>query len=48
LHLYLKKIQYRSKQDETFSFDENREFITKYLVYSNFMASPDLVIKNFL
>ncbi|OCT96472.1 hypothetical protein XELAEV_18008679mg [Xenopus laevis] len=47
LHLYLKKIQYRSKHGETFSFDENREFITKYLVYSNFITSH-MVIKTFL
>ncbi|OCT57298.1 hypothetical protein XELAEV_18003674mg [Xenopus laevis] len=48
LHLYLKRIQYRSKLGQTFSFNENREYITKYSVYSNFMASPKLLIKNFL
>ncbi|XP_018097061.1 vomeronasal type-2 receptor 26 [Xenopus laevis] len=48
LHLYLKKIQYKSKRGQTFSFNENREYISKYSVYSNFMASCYSVNKNFL
>uniref|UniRef100_A0A1B8Y3M6 G-protein coupled receptors family 3 profile domain-containing protein n=1 Tax=Xenopus tropicalis TaxID=8364 RepID=A0A1B8Y3M6_XENTR len=45
LHLYLKKVQYRSELGQTFSFDDNREYVTKYLIHSNFMASHEKVIK---
>ncbi|XP_031751000.1 vomeronasal type-2 receptor 26-like [Xenopus tropicalis] len=45
LHLYLKEVQYRSELGQTFSFDDNREYVTKYLIHSNFMASRVKVIK---
>ncbi|XP_031750970.1 vomeronasal type-2 receptor 26-like [Xenopus tropicalis] len=45
LRLYLKEVQYRSELGQTFSFHDNGEFITKYLIHSNFMDSRVKVIK---
>uniref|UniRef100_A0A1B8Y6U2 G-protein coupled receptors family 3 profile domain-containing protein n=1 Tax=Xenopus tropicalis TaxID=8364 RepID=A0A1B8Y6U2_XENTR len=43
LRWYLKEVQHRSELGQTFSFDDNREYVTKYLIHSNFMASREKI-----